>query len=83
VSDERDGSRRLWSNARAAFWNDANESSIRLLTYVDAGSEYWEVVSEPASFVEVFKAANAGDEPALRVDEKVVHSGVVEQAGLN
>ena len=71
LSDDRRKIEQLWSSIDAAFWKDANDPSIRLLTFVPTEAEYWESAGVLASYVEMVKAAIAGGQPELRSNEKV------------
>jgi len=57
VSDDRAKIKELWTSADRAFWNDANDPTIRVVRITPSAAEYWD---SPGSIVTAVKLAYAG-----------------------
>ena len=75
VSDDRKRISEIWSVADKAFWKDANDPAIRLLTVKPTMAECWEGPGLVVSFVKMIGAALKGGEPELGDNKKVELSG--------
>jgi general stress protein 26 len=71
VTNDRARIKALFSLAAKAWWDSADDPSIRLLTVTPVGAEYWDGRGKIASYLSMAVAAARGGRPHVGENEKV------------
>jgi general stress protein 26 len=71
VSNDRDKIKELWSTPAKAWWDSADDPSIRVLKIVPKDAQYWDSPGTTVSYIKMFAAAVSGAKPALGDNKKV------------
>jgi general stress protein 26 len=79
VSNDRKRIKEIFSIADKAFWKDAEDPAVRLLTVKPTMAEYWEGPGLVVSFVKMIGAALKGGDPDLGDNKKVELSGALHR----
>jgi general stress protein 26 len=70
-SHDRDKIREIWSVYDKAFWRDAADPRVRLMTVRPARAEYWEQGGAVSTIVKILASTLSGERPALGGNKKV------------
>lgn len=71
VSNDRDRIRDLWSTPAKAWWDDADDPSIRVLKVSPKYAEYWDSPGTVVSYVKMLAAAVSHTRPDMGDNVKV------------
>jgi general stress protein 26 len=70
-SDNRDKIREIWSVYDKAFWKDAEDRRVRLMTFRPDGAEFWEQAGAVPTIIKMLAATVSGERPSLGENKKV------------
>ena len=73
VSNDREKIRQLWSTPDKAFWDDAEDPSIRLIVVTPEDAELWLGPNRVVAGARLLGAALTGAKPDLGENKKVDH----------
>lgn len=71
VSNDRERIRDLFSTPAKAWWDDADDPSIRVLKVEPASAEYWDSPGTVVSYIKMFAAAISDVRPDMGDNVKV------------
>ena len=71
ISNDRQKIKDLWSSLDKAWWDNADDPSIRLLRVSPAYGEYWDSPGAVVSYVKMTLAAVTGAKPEMGDNQKV------------
>jgi general stress protein 26 len=71
VLDDRAKIKELWTSADKAFWDDANDPSIRVVRITPSAAEYWDSPGSIVTAVKLAYAGATGAKPKLGEHKKV------------
>jgi general stress protein 26 len=70
-SDDREKIRQVWSVYDKAFWRDAEDPRVRLMTVRPGNAEYWRQAGAMSTIVKILASTVSGDRPTLGENKKV------------
>ena len=71
VSNDREQIRELFSTPAKAWWDDAEDPSIRILKVEPTSAEYWDSPGTVVSYIKMIAAAVSDAKPDMGENEKV------------
>ena len=71
VSNDRERIRDLWSTPAKAWWDSADDPSIRVLKVTPTSAEYWDSPGTVVSYIKMFAAAVSDSRPDMGDNAKV------------
>ncbi|WP_275791013.1 pyridoxamine 5'-phosphate oxidase family protein [Pararhizobium gei] len=71
VSNDREKIRDLFSTPSKAWWDNADDPSIRILKVEPQAAEYWDSPGTVVSYIKMFAAAVSGTRPDMGDNAKV------------
>jgi general stress protein 26 len=71
ISNDRQKIEELWSTAAKAWWNSADDPSIRILKVTPKDAQYWDGPGSTASYVKMLEAAASDSQPDIGDRAKV------------
>jgi general stress protein 26 len=71
VSNDREKIRELFSTPSKAWWDDADDPSIRVLKIDPSSAEYWDSPGTVVSYIKMFAAAVSDSRPDMGKNAKV------------
>jgi len=71
VSNDRSKIKNLWSTPAKAWWDNAEDPNIRVLTVTPKDAQYWDSPGTVASYMKMIAAAVSSARPSLGNNAKV------------
>lgn len=71
VQNDREKIRELWATPAKAWWDDAEDPSIRILKVTPSFAEYWDSPGTVISYIKMAAAAVSNTRPDMGKNEKV------------
>lgn len=71
VSNDRERIRELWSTPAKAWWDSADDPSIRVLKVTPKFAEYWDSPGTVVSYIKMIAAAVSDSRPDMGTNVKV------------
>jgi general stress protein 26 len=71
VQNDREKIRDLWATPAKAWWNDADDPSIRVLKVTPSSAEYWDSPGTVISYIKMAAAAVSSSRPDMGDNAKV------------